>query len=303
MPLFDHLGELRRRLMICVVCLVIAACVLYMVTPQIVQFFMVPIQQYLGDETSLTGGALIATTPLEGFTIRFKVAFFSAFIVCAPLVLWEFMAFFLPALKPNERKWVIPTFAVGVFLFFLGEVFCYYIILDPAFAWMIAQSNDIATVLPDVNDYIKLVMLFEIGFGIAFELPLVVFYLIVFNIVPYKKLRHSWRTVYIVLMVICACVTPDASPVTMLLMFGAMVALYELSLFVSRIVLSKRITTTAADETDIEEMMERTGLSREQLEKSAQFGDKEKKDKDGKADRKAKKSRASKKKTAEETDD
>ena len=67
------------------------------------------------------------------------------------------------------------------------------------------------------------------------------FYLVIFDVVPYKKLRGSWRTVYVALMVISAMVTPDASPVTMLLMFAAMVALYEGSLLISRIVLAKRI--------------------------------------------------------------
>ena len=66
-------------------------------------------------------------------------------------------------------------------------------------------------------------------------------YLVIFDVVPYKKLRESWRMIYIVLMILCAVVTPDASPITMLLMFAAMVALYELSLLIARIVLARRI--------------------------------------------------------------
>ncbi len=72
-------------------------------------------------------------------------------------------------------------------------------------------------------------------------MPLVIFYLVIFNIVPYKKLRGSWRTVYVVLLVVCAMVTPDASPVTMLLMFAALVVLYEISLLLARVVLARRI--------------------------------------------------------------
>ncbi len=68
-----------------------------------------------------------------------------------------------------------------------------------------------------------------------------VFYLGIFDSVPYKKLRGAWRTVYVALMVISAMVTPDASPVTMLLMFAALLVLYEGSLLISRIVLGKRI--------------------------------------------------------------
>ena len=74
------------------------------------------------------------------------------------------------------------------------------------------------------------------------------FYLVIFDIVPYKKLRSSWRTVYIVLMVISAMATPDASPVTMLLMFGAMIVLYEASLLVARIVLGNRLKKRQEEE-------------------------------------------------------
>jgi len=169
------------------------------------------------------------------------------------------MAFFLPALKSNERKWVLPTFFSGVTLFVIGVVFCYAIILDPAFEWMISQTNAFAAVLPDAEHYVMLVIVFEIAFGFAFQLPLIVFYLIVFNIVPYQKLRKSWRVVYIALLVFSAMVTPDANPVTMLLMFGAMAVLYEISLFVSRIVLNKRIKAAEAAQL-AEERAEEEGL-------------------------------------------
>ena len=82
----------------------------------------------------------------------------------------------------------------------------------------------------------------------AFELPIVIFYLVIFNIVPYKKLRSSWRFVYVGLMVFSAMVTPDANPVTMLLMFAALVGLYEASLLIARIVLRKRIKKQQQEE-------------------------------------------------------
>lgn len=269
MPLTDHLGELRRRLVICVVAILVSAVVLYFVTPALIEVLIAPISKYLGSDSNV----LVVLNPLGGFTIRFKVSVFAALIVSSPLVLWEFMAFLMPALKPSEKKWVAPTFAVGVFLFALGMVFCYFVILDPAFNWMLGQTEDIASVLPDATEYLKLIMLFEIGFGIAFELPLIVFYLIVFNIIPYKKLRSAWRTVYVVLLIISAVVTPDASPVTMFFMFAAMVSLYELSLLVSRIVLSRKIKNQGSDE-EAEEMAEAAGLSMEAVDKAASLGKK-----------------------------
>lgn len=245
MTIWEHLGELRRRLTRIVVALLLATVVLYFFAPYLVYFLILPVAEWITNEpiesVDQLYGVLTVLDPLGGFTLRFKVSIFFGAIVTSPVWLWQIMAFFLPALKPNERRWVLPTFFVGVFLFIVGTIFCYLIILDPAFGWMLEQTNDFAQILANANDYISLIMLFEIAFGFAFELPLIIFYLIVFNVVPYKKLRSNWRIVYVVLMVFCALVTPDASPVTMLLMFAAMAVLYEASLLASRIVLSKRI--------------------------------------------------------------
>ena len=235
MPLFDHLGELRRRLVIILVTFAVATVAMYFCAPYLIDFLMDSIRQYIPN------GQLYVMTGLGGFTVQFKVGAFFGLLISSPVIIWQFIGFFLPALKPNERKWALPTFLIGCVLFFLGMIFCYAVILDPAFAWMTDQSTQVAEVLPDAENYLKLIMLFEFAFGLAFELPIVIFYLIVFNIVPYKKFRNSWRVVYVVLMVVSAMFTPDANPITMLLMFAALLALYEGSLLLARIVLSKKI--------------------------------------------------------------
>ncbi|MDR2957683.1 MAG: twin-arginine translocase subunit TatC [Coriobacteriales bacterium] len=274
MPLFDHLGELRRRLSISVIAILVATIGLYFFSSELILFLIRPISIFLPGGSQINIGAttivdaiflrdpvseldrlrqaLYTFEPFEGFAIRFWVAFVFSFLVTGPVWIWQLLAFFLPALKPEERKWVIPTFFVAILLLLVGMVFCYLVILNPAFEWMIEQANEYSLVMPRASQFINTIILFEIGFGVAFELPLVVFYLTVFNIVPYKKLRESWRVVYVTLMVICALVTPDANPITMLLMFAAMLVLYEASLFISRLVLMRRIAreNLAADEDD-----------------------------------------------------
>ena len=240
MPLLDHLGELRMRLVRIVVCLLGAAVILYLASPTLGQFLLAPIADFIPSDAEGLA-ALQAIDPFEGFSTRFKIAVWAAVVATSPVILWQLLAFFLPALKPSERKWFVPTFAAAVTLFIVGVVFCYLVILNPAFEWLTNQAAGFGTVAPRMSTYIDIIIKFELAFGIAFELPLVVFYLVIFDIVPYKKLRDNWRVVYIALMVICAMATPDASPVTMLLMFAAMVALYEGSLLVSRVVLRKRI--------------------------------------------------------------
>lgn len=240
MPLMEHLGELRMRLVRIVVVLLVAVCVFYLASGTVGQFLMLPISDFLpkGEDGNVDLQFLNAFDP---FTVKFKIAFWTAVVATSPVILWQVLAFFLPALKPNERKWFIPTFVAGVALFIFGTVFCYLIILHPAFAWLTDQVSGLGTITPNAASYIDVIIKFEIGFGIAFELPILIFYLVIFDIVPYKKLRASWRYVYIGLMVFSATVTPDANPVTMLLMFAALIALYEVSLLIARIVLAKRI--------------------------------------------------------------
>lgn len=234
MPLMDHLQELRRRLTIVVVSVVVTALVVYFATPTLIAFMIDPIR------SSLDGTDLTILGVLDGFTIRFKVAMFWGVIICTPIIIWEIMAFFLPALNERERKWVVPTVAAMVALFFLGMIFCYVVIQQAAFGWLIDQSLEFARIVPNADDYLNIMMLLEIGFGFAFQLPLIIFYLSILHIVPYSVFRSQWRYIYVGLMVLSAVVTPDASPVTMLLMFAALVLLYEIALAVARYVLVAR---------------------------------------------------------------
>ena len=164
MPLMDHLGELRRRLTIVVVSVFVTAIVVYFATPALIEVLTNPIREFL------TGGTLTVLSVLGGFSIRFKVAFFFAFIICTPIIIWEIMAFFLPALNEKERRWVVPTVAAMVFLFFFGMIFCYFIILNTAFGWLIQQSTEFAATLNEAEDYLSIIIMFEVGFGIALQL-------------------------------------------------------------------------------------------------------------------------------------
>ncbi len=239
MSLMEHLGELRMRLVRIVVCLIVAMCVFYLSTGTVVQFLLAPVAEFMpkGDDGQV---ALNVLGAFDAFSVRITVALWTALIATAPITLWQILAFFLPALKPKERKWFLPTFIAALSLFIIGTVFCYLVILNPAFQWLTDQASGFATILPEAGQWVDIIIKFELGFGIGFEMPLVVFYLVMFGVVPYQKLRASWRGVYIGLLVFSAAVTPDASPVTMGLMFAAMVVLYELSLIAARFGLKSR---------------------------------------------------------------
>ena len=218
MPLFDHLGELRRRLTIVVVSVFAAAIVLYFATPVVLDILEDPIRSFVPD------GKFYITTTLGGFGLRFSLAIKMAVVMCTPMIIWQILAFFLPALRPNERKWVVPTVLASTVLFFLGAIFCYFIIIPAGFEWLIGETSAVATALPDLENYVNMELLFMIGFGVAFELPLIIFYLSVF---------HG-------LLVGSAVITPDGSPVTLGLMYGALLSLYEISLAIARVVITAR---------------------------------------------------------------
>lgn len=250
MPLMEHLGELRMRLVRIVVVLIIAVFVFYLAAGTMGQFLLLPIAEFLPQNENGTVD-LYFLNAFDPFTVKFKIAFWMALMATSPIILWQIIAFFLPALKPKERRWFIPTFAVAVALFIAGTVFCYCIILNPAFQWLTSQTAGLGTVAPNAASYVDVIIKFEIGFGIGFELPIVVFYLVVFNIVPYKKLRAGWRYIYVALLVFSAMVTPDANPVTMLLMFAALVALYEISMVIARVAVAHRLKHKEQEEREL----------------------------------------------------
>jgi sec-independent protein translocase protein TatC len=241
MPFLQHLGELRRRLTIVGAVLALAMIALYFFTTPIYLFLMRPVWFVLA------GDKPIAIGVLDPMTVRFGLAFWSAIVLSSPVITWQAMAFFLPALRPKERKWAVPTFAAMVILFIMGAVFCYLIILGPSFAWLADQTGGIMKFTPQAGDLLSVVEYFLLGFGIAFQTPVVVFYLVYFGVVPYATLRANWRVVYVTTFILAAAITPDWSPVSMIALAVAMILLYEISLALVRIVLRKRIKAREAE--------------------------------------------------------
>jgi len=243
-PFFDHVAELRRRLTICIVAVFAATLICYqkIVFKFTLNVLLNPIRQYLP-----YNGRLNLSGPFEAMTFRFEVAFFTGLVVVSPLLLYQIFAFFMPALKQRERKWLIPTVTAAILLFLGGVAFAYFVIMGPAFEWLTAQAVGPVHLLPFAGQYLQGMLLLLFGFGVSFELPLVVFYLIGFGILKYHRARSGWRYVYVVLFVIAAVATPDWSPWPMLGLTTALIALYEISLLLSKVVFRRRVLEQDVD--------------------------------------------------------
>ncbi|MDO8963761.1 MAG: twin-arginine translocase subunit TatC [Coriobacteriia bacterium] len=246
MPFLEHIGELRKRLTVIIGVLLVASVGLYFFTPQIYKFIVAPVWPIL------KGQAPIAIGVLDPMSVRFSLSLWAAVVVCSPVIVWQVMAFFMPALRPTERKWVIPTFIAMVLLFAMGVVFCYVMILPASFTWLADQAGDIMRLTPTAGDMLTVVEWFLLGFGIAFQTPIIVFYLVYFGVISYDKLRANWRFVYVGIVIAASMITPDFSPVAMGALSVAMLVLYEVSLLVVRVMLAKRIKRQLAESLDPE---------------------------------------------------
>ena len=242
MPFFEHLGELRHRLIVIIIAVFVTTLALYPFASQILDILVRPILEYIPGETAYIFG------PFEAFTFRFRIALYGALVLTSPILLWQLLSFFLPALRPKEQKWFIPTFIAALALFLLGNSFCYFYILGPAFQWMLGQVFGNVELLPSAPQFVNGITLMMLGFGAAFLIPVVIFYLIALGAVPYASFRKNWRIAYVVLLLTASIATPDWSPVTMGALFAVLVVLYEGSLMLARAVFSKRIKAQALAE-------------------------------------------------------
>lgn len=265
MPFFRHFAELRKRFAIVAIVILILSFVFYTKDAYVflLNIFLGPIKEYL------PGGTLTVLGPFEQMTFRFRVSLVASVIAGMPLALYELLAFITPALKPKEKKWVFPTVAVAVLLFLSGVAFAYFIIMGPAFEWLSSQGAGVIKSMAAADQYFSGISMLMIGFGIGFELPLVVFYLIGLGIIKYDAIRGGWRYAYVAIVVVASVATPDWSPWTMGGLALSLIALYEVSLAVARIVFAKRIKQQRIDDKEYEEYYADDASSDESSEKTA----------------------------------
>jgi sec-independent protein translocase protein TatC len=246
MPFFDHVAELRQRLFYVILFIFAGSLVIYgFAWEPVLRFVMAPVTPVL---TQLGVKHLIYQGPFEAFVIRFKVSAIACLIVGSPFIAWQIGAFFLPALKPKERKWFIPIVLAVAFFFILGAAFCYMVVLTPGFTWLATQGGAELQLLPLADKWITGVLLFMVAFGVGFQTPVVVFGLVYTEIVPYAKMRKNWRVAYLVISIVAAIATPDWSWFSMTALGVCMIILYEGAMALSWLLLRKKIKAQALAE-------------------------------------------------------
>lgn len=218
----EHFNELRKRLLIIVIGLVVAVLVSFAFAERAIQFLAEPI-----------GGleSLQSIEVTENMGVFMRVSLLSGFILSLPLTLYEIVAFVMPALKPEERKWLFIAIPAFFIMFVAGVAFAYLVMLPVAIPFLV-QFLGVETV-PRLSNYIGFVTNLMFWIGLIFETPLVMFLLTKLHIVTPKLLLKGWRIAVIASAVLAAMITPTVDPVNMALLMGPMLGLYLLSVLMS----------------------------------------------------------------------
>jgi sec-independent protein translocase protein TatC len=160
--------------------------------------------------------------------IYLKVGLYAGLFVASPAILWQIWSFVAPGLYRKEKRKILPFVAAATVFFISGAVFCYVVILPPAFEFLLTTAGpDIKPVLM-MDEQLGLVMTMLLAFGIVFELPLILTLLAMMGIVDHKFLSKYRRHAIVVNVIIAAMVTPTGDPFNLALMAVPMMACYEL---------------------------------------------------------------------------
>jgi sec-independent protein translocase protein TatC len=225
MPFIDHLEELRKRIIVVLAVFVVFFGVAYPFHNNLLGFLTRPLENK----------ELVFLDITEPFLVNVKIAFLAAVMVIMPLLVFQIIGFSFPAFSQKIRKRIIPIGILFFILFYGGITFSYFLMVPIAVKWLISQGAELAQTL-SVTKYVNFIGWFLVGAGLIFEMPLVLVFLIKINILTIPQLRRQWRVVYIVILVLCAIITPDWSPVTMGVLAAPMILLYELALLLAKVI-------------------------------------------------------------------
>lgn len=229
MPFLSHIEELRNRLLMTTLALFICFFPCYYFSDKIFNFLMKPLIENLP-----SGSSLIFTRPAEGFTTYLKVAFFAAFFISVPVILYQGWKFVAPALYKDEKKIVLPFILFGTLFFIAGAAFCYFIASPPAFKFLLNEySSDHVKAFPSIKEALSFFMSLIFGFGLIFEFPLVSFILAKFGIVSHKTLSEYRRYAILISCIVAAILTPTTDALSMMFMFIPLIFFYEIGILVA----------------------------------------------------------------------
>ncbi|WP_017429601.1 twin-arginine translocase subunit TatC [Vreelandella jeotgali] len=233
-PLIEHLIELRSRLMRAVVAILVIFLGLYAFANDIYAFVAEPLMALLPD-----GSQMIATEVASPFLAPFKLTLVVAVFIAVPVVLHQAWAFVAPGLYDREKTLAVPLLVSSVALFYAGAAFAYYAVFPLLFAFFTQTGPDDITVMTDINQYLNFVLKLFFAFGVAFEIPIATFLLVLSGATTVESLSRKRPYIVLCCFVVGMLLTPP-DVVSQSLLAVPMYLLYEIGLLLGRIVRNRR---------------------------------------------------------------
>ena len=238
MTFIEHLTELRTRLIICLIAVVVCTTIMFFFYNRILSFLSGPYEHVTRGEracggTKNKGCDLIATGPLDPFLVRLKVAGYAGLALSVPIIFWEIWRFVTPGLRKHERRYALAFAVSAVVLFLLGCVVAWFTLI-PALDFLLHVGGAIQPLLA-ADKYLTLVALIFVAFGVAFEFPLLLIFLLLVRVINTQQLRHARRWMAVGITTFAAVITPSQDPFSLLFMAIPMYIFYEIAIIVGRI--------------------------------------------------------------------
>jgi len=228
--LVDHLDELRSRIIIVLAVLAVAMSVLFWKSGEILHFLSQPIR----DQIPHWQGFLVLG-PLDQIMTSISIAIYGALIITLPVLTYQLYAFVLPAFPEEHHKHIKPMVWSVPILFLLGVVFAWYLVVPPAFDFLINFNQEQFNVQLRAKEYIQFVLLTLLAMGIVFEMPMVMMTLGRLGIVSSAMMKRHWR-ISIVALAVLAMLLPGVDPISYIVEFIPLLVLYGLSYFLVKLV-------------------------------------------------------------------
>ncbi len=231
LTIFQHLAELRRRLIISVLALLAGSAVAFAFFERIIELLVRPAR----DLEVAAGGQLIFTEVTEMLTTSIKVSFVGGFILAFPVILYQAIMFVAPGLTGREKRYLLGFLPGALLAFLAGIAFGYFVLTPAALHFLLTFGADVAAPMIRVSNIVNLMVRLLFWMGIAFETPLVMYLLAQLGVVNARRMAKFRRYWVVVAFILGAMITPTVDPVNQALVAGPLLALYEVGILLARL--------------------------------------------------------------------
>jgi len=230
MSFLDHLEELRKRLIVCIIAIGVTFLICWNFADKIFAWIQAPLTKFLP-----AGDQKLAYTHLtEPFMLYMKVAFFAAIFVSSPILMWQVWRFISPGLYKRERRYAAPFILFATAFFVLGGYFGYKVILPGACAFFVETGRQFKQMIK-VDEYFSFASTLILAAGVVFETPILIFFLARLGVVTPAFLLQKSKWAIVIAFILAAILTPSPDMVNQTMLALPMIALYFLGVGVAYI--------------------------------------------------------------------